>query len=74
MATVIVANANVQTNTRRNGSRITLSWMIRPKFLNPTPVFQPGSSSSWPATNEPSLLSRNTAPSEMRTNASRAGS
>ncbi len=69
------AKTNVQSSTRRNGLRMSGSWMTRLKLRVPTYVFQPGSS-SWPfaAVNEPRPLSVKTVPSLMRTNSSFAAS
>src|SRR6476659_6174764 len=36
-STVEVAKTNVQMKTRRNGLRTSGLWIIRPKFLSPTP-------------------------------------
>ena len=75
-STVNAAKPTVQARTRRNGREISGSWTTRPKLCVPTPVFQPGSSSSLPlaATNEPLPLSRNTVPSESRVNVLAFGS
>jgi len=58
----------------RNGFRTSGLWMIWLKFRKPTYVFQPGSSSSLPLTNDPSPLLRNTLPSVMRMKTSCFGS
>ena len=68
------AKTNVQTKTRRNGSRTSGLWRILSKLANPMFVFQPGSSSSPErAVNEPFPLSVNTTPSAIRVNWSRTG-
>ena len=75
MSTARNAKTNVQTKTRRNGSRTSGLWRILSKFAKPMFVFQPGSSSSPErAVNEPFSLSVNTAPSAIRVNWSRTGS
>ena len=55
----------------RKGPLTSGLWMIVLKFANPTPVFQPGSSSSLPEVKAPRPLSWNTRPSLIRMNASR---
>ena len=72
--TVPAAKTNVHANTLRKGVRMSGSWMMREKFLVPTPVFQPGSSASVPRANSPLPSSRKTAPSASRTKTPRFAS
>ena len=74
MKTVAAAKTIVQTKTRMNGSRTSGFLAMLRKLFQPMYVFQPGSSSSLPATNEPRPLSLKTLPSEMRTKTPRFAS
>ena len=65
--TVDAAKTNVQRKIERNGLRTSGLWMIWLKLRKPTCVFQPGSSSSLPLTNDPRPLSWKTLPSVIRT-------